>query len=98
MNQDIATYQRQGFGASLDIQAPVGLLIIDFVNGFADPQAFGGGNIRAAIDRTVGLLKFARDHQWPVAHTHGGRLHHERLRARERRRCDVPRLPSGRRF
>jgi maleamate amidohydrolase len=69
VNQDIATYQRQGFGASLDIQAPVGLLIIDFVNGFADPQAFGGGNIRAAIDRTVGLLEFAREHQWPVAHT-----------------------------
>jgi maleamate amidohydrolase len=69
VNQDIATYQRQGFGASLDIRPPVGLLIIDFVNGFADPEAFGGGNIRAAIDRTVGLLKFARDHKWPVAHT-----------------------------
>ncbi|MGV3571289.1 MAG: isochorismatase family protein [Ramlibacter sp.] len=69
VNQDIATYQRQGFGASLDILAPVGLLIIDFVNGFADPAAFGGGNIRAAIDRTVDLLKFAREHEWPIAHT-----------------------------
>lgn len=69
MNKDLATYQRQGFGASLDIRPPVGLLIVDFVNGFADAAAFGGGNIREAIARTVGLLKAARDHRWPVAHT-----------------------------
>lgn len=68
-NQDLLTYRRQGFGAPLQMLAPVGLLIIDFVNGFADPDAFGGGNIRSAIDRTVGLLQFAREHKWPVAHT-----------------------------
>ena len=69
VNQDLQTYQRQGFGAALDICAPIGLLIVDFVNGFADPGAFGGGNIRAAIDRTADLLKFARERRWPVAHT-----------------------------
>jgi maleamate amidohydrolase len=69
MNQEISTYQRQGFGADLVLQAPVALLIVDFVNGFADPAAFGGGNIRAAIDRSTVLLAEARKRGWPIAHT-----------------------------
>jgi len=69
MNQEISTYQRQGFGAELALQAPVALLIVDFVNGFADPAAFGGGNIRPAIDRTAVLLAQARQRGWPIAHT-----------------------------
>ena len=62
-------YSRQGFGAGLGIQAPIGLLIVDFVNGFADPGTFGGGNIPEAIDRSVELLSTAREHAWPVAHS-----------------------------
>lgn len=69
MHQELSTYERQGFGNSLEIKAPFGLLIVDFVNGFADPQAFGGGNIAAAISRTVTLLKHARQQGWPVAHS-----------------------------
>ncbi len=69
MPQELSTYERQGFGNSLEIKAPFGLLIVDFVNGFADPQAFGGGNIAAAISRTVTLLKHARQQAWPVAHS-----------------------------
>ena len=38
-------YQQQGFGHAVAPKAPYGLLIIDFVNGFADPLTFGGGNI-----------------------------------------------------
>jgi maleamate amidohydrolase len=64
-----AVYERQGFGQTLDVEGKIGLLIIDFVNGFADPAVFGGGNIPAAIDKTVPLLKAAREMKWPVAHS-----------------------------
>jgi maleamate amidohydrolase len=47
----------------------VGLLIVDFVNGFADPAVFGGGNVAPAIERTVALLAHARERGWLVAHT-----------------------------
>lgn len=44
-------YAKQGFGATLEPVAPFGLLIIDLVNGFADPEVFGGGNIPQAIEK-----------------------------------------------
>ena len=69
MNNDVHTYQRQGFGTALKLEGPVGLLIIDFVNGFADPEIFGGGNIPQAIANTVPLLAEARKRGWPVAHS-----------------------------
>jgi maleamate amidohydrolase len=69
MNEDIQSYRRQGFGADLQPIAPYGLLIIDFVNGFADPEVFGGGNIPQAIANTVPLLAEARARGWPVAHS-----------------------------
>jgi maleamate amidohydrolase len=64
-----AVYARQGFGQTLEITGPIGLLIIDFVNGFADPAVFGNGNIPEAIENTVPLLKAAREMKWPVAHS-----------------------------
>jgi maleamate amidohydrolase len=45
------------------------LLIIDFINGFNDPDAFGGGNIQAAIDHTETLLAVARHLDLPIAYT-----------------------------
>lgn len=69
MNQDVSTYQRQGFGADFELRGPAGLLIVDFVNSFADPALFGGGNIAEAIEHTVPLLAHARKQRWPVAHT-----------------------------
>ena len=66
---DISAYARQGFGTPLPLKAPFGLLIIDFVNGFADPAVFGGGNIPEAIAQTQQLLTHARDRGWPVAHS-----------------------------
>lgn len=69
MNTEQGIYRKQGFGASMAPQAPYGLLIVDFVNGFADPESFGGGNIGPAIERTRGLLAEARRRKWPVAHT-----------------------------
>jgi maleamate amidohydrolase len=55
--------QKTGFG-----QRPV-LLVVDFVNGFADPQLLGGGNIRDAIAATVPLLCFFRERALPVIFT-----------------------------
>ena len=69
MAEETAVYSRQGFGNSLGLQAPFGLLIVDFVNSFADPAVFGGGNIAPAIAQTVKLLAHARKHGWPVAHS-----------------------------
>ncbi|MHB0774857.1 isochorismatase family protein [Halomonas sp. WWR20] len=64
-----AVYESQGFGGALPIVDNVALLIIDFVNGFADPGILGGGNIRSAIEATIPLLAEARGHGWPVVHT-----------------------------
>lgn len=68
-HHEAATYERQGFGQSLEMIPPFGLLIVDFVNSFADPRVFGGGNIPPAIARTVELLAHARAQGWPVAHS-----------------------------
>ena len=62
-------YERQGFGQKLGLGRSPALLIIDFVNGFADPEMFGGGNIQDAIDRTVPVLARAREAGWPVVFT-----------------------------
>ncbi len=57
---DLDVYEKQNFGNSSGIGTNPAMLIVDFVNGFADPEQFGGGNIQAAIDKTVDLLAFAR--------------------------------------
>ena len=67
--QDLEIYQKQGFGTSMQLQKPIGLLIIDFVNGFANPAVFGGGNIADAIKNTVPLLAHARAQGWAIAHS-----------------------------
>ena len=62
-------YDRQGFGQSLELLPPAGLLIVDFINGFADPEVFGGGNIQPAVERTRKLLTLARKRGWLVSYT-----------------------------
>ena len=69
VSADHATYARQGFGTAMELTAPYGLLIVDFVNSFADPAMFGGGNIPAAIAQTTGLLAEARQRKWPIVHS-----------------------------
>ena len=66
---DLDVYEKQNFGNSSGIGDTPALLIVDFVNGFADPDQFGGGNIQAAIDKTVELLAFARAQNMPIATT-----------------------------
>ncbi len=62
-------YDGQGFGRSLELLPPAGLLIVDFINGFADPQVFGGGNIRPAIEKARTVLALARKRGWLVSYT-----------------------------
>lgn len=68
-NRDEDRYKKQGFGNEMGMTGRIALLIVDFVKGFADPEAFGGGNIPAAIERTKTLLATARRLGWKVAHT-----------------------------
>jgi maleamate amidohydrolase len=66
---DLDVYRAQGFGGRVGIGARPALCVVDFVNGFADPAMFGGGNIAPAIANTVGLLAAARRIGLPVAFT-----------------------------
>ncbi|MDB5510197.1 MAG: N-carbamoylsarcosine amidase [Hyphomicrobiales bacterium] len=66
-DQDV--YAKQGFGNSSGFGRSVALVMVDFVNGFNDPNLFGGGNIGEAIAATQKLLAFARRQRLPIAHT-----------------------------
>ena len=66
---ELDIYARQGFAQKIGIGEMPALVMVDFVLGFTDPAHFGGGNINDAIDKTVGLLDFARKQGWPIAHT-----------------------------
>ena len=66
---DIAIYAKQGFGNRIGFGRSPALLIIDFINGFNDPDKFGGGGIQEAIDRTAELLGVARHMDLPVVYT-----------------------------
>ncbi len=66
---ELEIYQKQGFGNSSGIGQRPALLVIDFVNGFANPEQFGGGNIGEAIENTRVLLAEARVLGLPIAYT-----------------------------
>jgi len=66
---DLDIYKTQNFGNRLGFGRRAALVIVDFTVGFNDPKLFGGGNIDAAIRRTVGLLAFFREQQLPVVFT-----------------------------
>ena len=66
---DVAIYEKQGFGNRIGFGQKPALLIIDFINGFNDPDAFGGGNIQDAIDKTAELLAVARHMDLPIVYT-----------------------------
>ena len=69
MSSDTDIYKHQNFGNALGMGKKTALLIVDFVNGFDDPNLFGGGNISEACDNTIQLLSKCRQKQVPVAHT-----------------------------
>jgi maleamate amidohydrolase len=62
-------YAKQGFGNKSGFGVAPALVIVDFVNGFNDPDLFGGGNIPEAIEQTKKLLAFFRAKKLPVCFT-----------------------------
>ena len=66
---ELDIYEKQNFGNISGIGSNPALLVVDFVNGFTDPDQFGGGNINDAINKTSELLKFARLQKFPIAMT-----------------------------
>ncbi len=62
-------YAKQGFGNKSGFGVAPALVIVDFVNGFNDPDLFGGGNIPQAIEQTKKLLAFFRTKKLPVCFT-----------------------------
>ncbi len=66
---ELDIYADQGFGNTSGFGTHPALLIVDFVNGFADPEQFGGGNIKGAIENTKPLLALARAKGLPVAYS-----------------------------
>ncbi|HEY8581230.1 MAG TPA: isochorismatase family protein [Beijerinckiaceae bacterium] len=66
---EAAVYDRQGFGGRIGFGRRPALLVVDFVNGFNDPEMFGGGNIPEAIAQTRTLLAATRAHNLPVCFT-----------------------------
>jgi len=67
VSEDLDIYEHQGFGNEIGFGQRPGLVIVDFVNGFTDPDQFGGGNITDAITKTRDLLVKVRGLGLPVA-------------------------------
>jgi maleamate amidohydrolase len=68
-NETDPIYRRQNFGNRIGFGRRSALLLVNFTAGFNDPMLFGGGNIDAAVKRSVALLEFFRKHALPVAFT-----------------------------
>lgn len=67
MGEDV--YQKQQFGQKIGLGRMPALLVVDFVNGFIDPDILGGGNISDAVAQTKPLLAFFRAARLPVVFT-----------------------------
>lgn len=62
-------YTKQQFGQKTGFGRLPALLVVDFVNGFTDPEILGGGNILDAVEATKPLLAFFRAAKLPVVFT-----------------------------
>ena len=69
MMNEVDIYERQGFGNQSGFGKQPALLIVDFVNAFANPDEFGGGNIGEAITKTKVLLTKSRLAEIPISFT-----------------------------
>lgn len=67
MQEDV--YRKQQFGQKTGFGRKPALLVVDFVNGFTDPDLLGGGNIAEAVQATVPLLSHFRERALPVVFT-----------------------------
>jgi maleamate amidohydrolase len=62
-------YMKQNIGGRVGRGERPALVLVDFVNGFNDPDLLGGGNIPDAIRHSAELLELARTLSLPVAFT-----------------------------
>lgn len=62
-------YRKQQMGGLIGKGRRTALVIVDFVNGFIDPEHFGGGNTLEAAEATVPLLEEFRARKLPVVFT-----------------------------
>tara|TARA_Y100000815_G_scaffold236350_1_gene229511 strand:+ start:660 stop:1274 length:615 start_codon:yes stop_codon:yes gene_type:complete len=62
-------YQKQSFGGTLAKGAKPALIVVDFVNGFIDPEVFGGGNCLDAAQATQPVITAFRQAGLPVVYT-----------------------------
>ena len=69
MPNDLDIYAKQTFGQQIALGKKPALIVVDFVNGFLDPEIFGGGNIVEAAQNTVPVVNLFRQHKAPVAFT-----------------------------
>ncbi|MEZ5796898.1 MAG: isochorismatase family protein [Paracoccaceae bacterium] len=68
MNQ-AEIYRRQEMGGTVRKGKRAALIVVDFVNGFVDPDIFGGGNCLEAAQASVGVLDAFRTRGLPVVFT-----------------------------
>ena len=62
-------YKAKGFASRSGFGRRPGLLIVDFINGFTDPNTPLGGNFDSQIEATRELLSVFRRESLPIAYT-----------------------------
>ncbi|MEM1049321.1 MAG: isochorismatase family protein [Pseudomonadota bacterium] len=62
-------YRKQQMGGMIEKGRRTALIIVDFANGFIDPDIFGGGNTLEAAKATIPLLDAFRSRNLPVVFT-----------------------------
>lgn len=68
-SSELEIYKRQGYGGKSGFGRKSAVIVVDFVNGFMDPEQFGGGNIGEAVENTARLLPAARRANVPLAYS-----------------------------
>lgn len=66
---DIDVFAKQTFGVELANGAKPALIVVDFVNGFIDPDVFGGGNCLEAAQATIPVIAAFRAARMPIVYT-----------------------------
>ena len=62
-------YRKQQMGGLIGKGERTALVVVDFVNGFIDPEIFGGGNTLQAAEASVPLLDAFRKRDLPIVFT-----------------------------
>ncbi|WP_347310678.1 isochorismatase family protein [Defluviimonas sp. SAOS-178_SWC] len=65
----IDIYRKQQLGGAVEKGNRTALIVVDFVNGFIDPEIFGGGNCLEAARASVSVLSAFRERGLPVVFT-----------------------------